>query len=89
MRQALTCIFDQRIETRVLRPQFLARRCDLIERLLRSDGAWRDDERLVVFTEYKTTLDYLTRRLRQHYDDDRILTLFGGMDDVVKDLYGA
>ena len=24
-----------------------------------ADGAWRDDERLVVFTEYKTTLDYL------------------------------
>src|SRR5262249_41167444 len=28
----------------------------LIERLLRVDRAWRDDERLLVFTEYKTTL---------------------------------
>lgn len=25
----------------------------MIERLLRSDGSWRDDERLVVFTEYR------------------------------------
>jgi hypothetical protein len=28
----------------------------LIEKNLRKDGAWRDDERLVIFTEYKTTL---------------------------------
>ena len=54
----------------------------LIERLLRTDGAWRDDERVVVFTEYKTTLDYLVRRLRAKYGADRVLTLFGGMDDV-------
>ncbi|MCL4079458.1 DISARM system SNF2-like helicase DrmD [Coriobacteriia bacterium Es71-Z0120] len=53
----------------------------LIEKLLRSDGRWRDDERLVVFTEYKTTLDYLARRLRERYEDKRVLTLFGGMDD--------
>jgi len=54
----------------------------LIERLLRSDGKWRDDERLVVFTEYKTTLDYLVRRLLSRFGSDRILTLFGGMDDI-------
>ena len=47
--------------------------------------AFRDDERLVVFTEYKTTLDYLERRLRGRYDP-HVLTLFGsggagGMDD--------
>ena len=68
----------------------------LIERLLVDDpgrtrgGAgnepsFRPDERLIVFTEYKTTLDYLARRLRERYPDDRILTLFGsggraGMD---------
>lgn len=45
----------------------------LIDRLLGSS----DDERLIVFTEYKTTLDYLTRRLRETTPDDRILTLFG------------
>ena len=49
----------------------------LIERLLREDGGFRAEERLVVFTEYKTTLDYLTRRLRERYPSDRILTLFG------------
>ena len=68
----------------------------MIERLLRSNGAWRDDERLIVFTEYKTTLDYLLRRLRANYQDDRILTLYGsggvdGMDqdhrDSVKDAF--
>ena len=59
----------------------------LIERLLRVDGEFRDDERLIVFTEYKTTLDYLARRLRERYPADRVLTLFGtggpeGMDEV-------
>ncbi len=49
----------------------------LIEELLRRDGRFRNDERLIVFTEYKTTLDYLVNRLRNRYPDDRILTLFG------------
>ena len=58
---------------------------DLIERLLRADGKWRADERLVVFTEYKTTLDYLARRLRERYEPERFLTLFGGMDEAERD----
>ena len=49
----------------------------LIEERLHADGEFRNDERLIVFTEYKTTLDTLTRRLRERYPDDRILTLFG------------
>jgi hypothetical protein len=53
----------------------------LIEKLLRQGGGWRQDERLAVFTEYKTTLDYLIRRLRERYDPDRILMLYGGMDE--------
>jgi len=57
----------------------------VIEQLLRRDGAWRDDERLVIFTEYKTTLDYLARRLRERYEPECILTLFGGMDDATRD----
>lgn len=57
----------------------------LIEERLRARGGWRDDERLVVFTEYKTTLDYLARRLRERYEDERVLTLFGGMDDHERD----
>ena len=59
----------------------------LIERLLRAGGGFRDDERLIVFTEYKTTLDYLARRLRRRYPAERVLTLFGaggpeGMNDL-------
>ena len=54
----------------------------LIERLLRKEGSWRNDERLVVFTEYKTTLDYLVRRLTSRFGEEQVLTLFGGMDDV-------
>ena len=50
-----------------------------------SDPAFRPDERLIVFTEYKTTLDYLARRLRDRFPDESVLTLFGsggpgGMD---------
>lgn len=57
--------------------------CDTIDRLCRKDNRWRDDERMVVFTEYKTTLDYLMHRLRQAYadQDERFLSLFGGMSD--------
>jgi hypothetical protein len=59
----------------------------LIEELLHTDKHWRDDERLVVFPEYKTTLDYLARRLRVRFrEDGRILTLFGGMDEVERDI---
>ena len=62
----------------------------LIERLLLvREGGWRE-ERLIVFTEYKTTLDYLTRRLRERHPSERILTLFGtggaeGMDDAARE----
>ena len=49
----------------------------LVEELLRDGGRFRDDERLIVFTEYKTTLDYLATRLRRAYREDRVLTLFG------------
>jgi hypothetical protein len=54
-----------------------------IDRHLRThDGRWRDDERLIVFTEYKTTLDYLRRRLRSRYSGPgAVRVLYGGMDD--------
>lgn len=56
----------------------------MIEKNLLTDNNWLEDERLVVFTEYKTTLDYLVRRLRRKYPDNegRIRFLFGGMDDL-------
>lgn len=49
--------------------------------LLTPDGGFRADERLVVFTEYKTTLDYLARRLSErHPVEGAVRLLFGGMD---------
>jgi len=61
----------------------------LIDGKLRRDKHWLDAERLVIFTEYKTTLDDLERRLREHYADEpkagpgagrSIRVLYGGMD---------
>lgn len=56
---------------------------ELIETQLMRDGEWVPDERLIVFTEYKTTLEYVLRRLRADYpgEEGAFLTLFGGMDD--------
>ncbi|MDE0271622.1 MAG: helicase-related protein, partial [Gammaproteobacteria bacterium] len=59
----------------------------LIKRTLLEGDEFREDERLIVFTEYKTTLDYLARRLRECFAEERILTLYGsgsaeGMGDV-------
>ena len=64
----------------------------LIDRLLLDEKRWKGSERLILFTEFKTTLDYLLRRLRDHYGDGtRFLSLFGGMDDgerrAVKDAF--
>ena len=45
-------------------------------------AGWRPDERLVIFTEYKTTLDYLESRLATRYPDEGVIrVLFGGMDE--------
>lgn len=58
----------------------------LIDEQLRADSAWRPDERLVVFTEYLASLDYLRARLRGRYGEgDWLLTLFGGMNDAERD----
>jgi superfamily II DNA or RNA helicase len=57
--------------------------CRLIDSRIRHEKGWKDDERLIVFTEYKTTLDYLVRRLRERHTDPNgrvILELFGGPD---------
>ena len=52
---------------------------DLIDIKLRPDDAWKGDERLVIFTEYKTSLDYLYNRLIEKYKDkEAIRVLFGG-----------
>lgn len=65
---------------------------DLIEKKLRDGKDWKKDERLVVFTEYKTTQDYLLRRLMEHYHDEdhrRIAVLYGGMDDTEREVIKA
>ena len=65
---------------------------DLIEKKLRDGKDWKKDERLVVFTEYKTTQDYLLRRLVEHYHDEdhrRIAVLYGGMDDTEREVIKA
>ena len=53
-------------------------------------GGWRPDERLVVFSEYLATLDYLRARLRARYGEgegegDWLLALYGGMNDAERD----
>ncbi|OYV75211.1 MAG: hypothetical protein B7Z66_13735 [Chromatiales bacterium 21-64-14] len=58
----------------------------LIDEQLRDGEAWRGDERLVVFTEYLATLDYLRARLRARYGEgDWLLAFFGGMNDAERD----
>lgn len=54
----------------------------LVKKHLRQGEKWRSDERLIVFTEYKTTLDYIERRLKGEFKDNGqvIRVLFGGMD---------
>ncbi|MFV8754268.1 DISARM system SNF2-like helicase DrmD [Nannocystaceae bacterium ST9] len=55
----------------------------LIDQRLRNGKFWVDDERLIVFTEYKTTLDDLWARLREYYADEageRVRVLYGGLD---------
>jgi hypothetical protein len=52
------------------------------KRLWTADGkAWLPGERLVIFTEYKTTLDALVAHLRSDFPDDgAIVQLFGSGD---------
>lgn len=63
-------------------------RFDALVRLIRE--RLEDDERLVIFTEYKTTLDYLQRRLKDlHASDGFVRELYGGMDDEERDTIKA
>ncbi len=56
---------------------------ELINERLRNAEDWNPDERLIIFTEYKTTLDYLVQRLEREYGSDTgaIVQLYGGMSD--------
>jgi len=58
-----------------------ARLRGLIKEKLRNGSSWADDERLIIFTEYKTSLDYLVRRLREDFPNEpegRFRVLYGG-----------
>ncbi len=51
-----------------------------IKQHLFADSKLRDDERLIVFTEYKETLFYIEQRLLQEgFDKNSLRLLFGGM----------
>ena len=39
-----------------------------------------DDEKLLVFTEYRATQDYLVEHLRQRYSSDEVVQINGGMN---------
>ena len=56
---------------------------ELIGKELRNAEQWKTDERLIIFTEYKTTLDYLVNRLNAEYgaDDGSVCQLYGGMNE--------
>ncbi|MEF8724031.1 MAG: helicase-related protein [Candidatus Accumulibacter delftensis] len=56
---------------------------DLVKQRLRNAESWNRDERLIVFTEYKTTLDYVVQRLGREFGaaDGAIIQLYGGMSD--------
>ncbi len=48
---------------------------------LLAEGKFRKDERLLVFTEYKDTLDYLVSSLRENgFDYPQVESLYGGID---------
>lgn len=58
-----------------------------IDERLRDGGTWKRDERLVLFTEYLATLNYLRARLRTKYGDGEwLLSLYGGMNDAERDV---
>ncbi len=62
----------------------------VVEERLRDGDRWRPGdqtgERLIVFTEYLATLDYLAARLRARFGGGSwLLTLYGGMNDPERD----
>lgn len=57
-----------------------------IEGHLKVGRALREDERLIIFTEYKHTLDYLMERLRSAgLDRPQIESLYGGVSSAVRE----
>lgn len=58
----------------------------LVEDHLRHKKNWRSDERLVIFTEYLASLEYIAARLQARFGSgDWLLFLYGGMNDAERD----
>ena len=58
----------------------------LVQDRLRDGKHWKNDERLIIFTEYKNTLDYLNRRLQATFPcENRIVMLYGGITDTERE----
>ena len=58
----------------------------LIAEKLRSGDDWKPDERLVVFTEYMASLEYLRARLEKRFGAGEWMRAFyGGMNDAERD----
>jgi superfamily II DNA or RNA helicase len=61
-----------------------------LSRICRPDGNWDKGERVIVFTEYKATQDWLAQQLNAHeLGGDRLGLLFGGMDERKRELLKA
>ena len=58
----------------------------LIDQTFRDGSEWRNNERLIIFTEYVATLEYLCAQLRARYGEgDWLLSLYGGMNESERD----
>ncbi|MBU7017305.1 MAG: DEAD/DEAH box helicase family protein [Theionarchaea archaeon] len=59
-----------------------------IDHTLMLNGRFRDDERLIIFTEYKDTLDYLITRFEKEkgWTQPEIQILFGGAPEMSRSL---
>ncbi|MCO5106227.1 MAG: DISARM system SNF2-like helicase DrmD [Burkholderiaceae bacterium] len=64
---------------------------ELIGQRLRNADEWVDDERLIIFTEYKTTLDYIVQRCASEFSasEGRIAVLYGGMQEAEREAVKA
>ncbi|HNS17348.1 MAG TPA: DISARM system SNF2-like helicase DrmD [Bacteroidales bacterium] len=52
-----------------------------LNKRLKSEGKFREDERVIIFTEYKNTLDYLLQKFKiDGLEEPVISSLFGGTD---------
>lgn len=57
---------------------------NFIKRQIYINGRWTD-ERLIIFTEYKDTLEYLQSKMSEFDDGERILTLTGGISNAERE----